>query len=318
MEVGISLPPFVMDGIFWIVAIILIIIAFFVGRKFASKPIEDKNEEIRQSNEKLRQKLEQENHELDKAIERKEAELKAAAKQSELIETQYKQKLKVIENTKQLADEELSTRRKLLEQQFNNEKEEFAKQKSLLVQEIENTQWELQSLQETKKAVLEANRKEKQLKENRDYFTLKISKAEQRDIAILEETKMRISKPRALSMVIWTAYYQPVTKTKFPKILGRQNVCGIYKITNLQTDECYIGQAKDVRLRWNDHVKAGIGIDTPAGNKLYAAMQEYGIENFAFELLEECNIDELDKKEKYFISLYNSNSLGYNGNKGIG
>jgi len=47
-------------------------------------------------------------------------------------------------------------------------------------------------------------------------------------------------------------------------------------------------------------------------------MQEYGIENFAFELLEECNIDELDKKEKYFISLYNSNSLGYNGNKGIG
>lgn len=105
---------------------------------------------------------------------------------------------------------------------------------------------------------------------------------------------------------------------KFPKILGKQNVCGVYKITNLQTEECYIGQAHDVRLRWNDHVKAAIGIDTPAGNKLYSAMQEYGIENFSFELLEECPPQDLDKKEKYFISLYNSNSLGYNGNKGIG
>lgn len=299
-------------------AIILIIVAFFVGRKFASKPIEDRNEEIKQNNEKLRKKLEQENHELDKAIERKEAKLEAAVKQSEIIEAQYKQKLKVIQDTKQLADEELETRRKLLEQQFDNEKEELKNQKTLLIQEIEKIKLELQSLQETKKAVLEANRKEKELKENKDYFTLTIPKEEQRDIAILEETKMRISKPRALSMVIWTAYYQQVAKTKFPKILGKQNVCGIYKITNLKTEECYIGQAKDVRLRWNDHVKAGIGIDTPAGNKLYASMQEYGIENFAFELLEECSADDLNKKEKYFISLYNSNSLGFNSTKGTG
>ena len=117
-------------------------------------------------------------------------------------------------------------------------------------------------------------------------------------------------------MAIWSAYYQQVAKVKFPKILGKNDVCGIYKITNQKTGECYIGQAVDVRQRWYSHAKCGIGIDTPQGNKLYAAMLEYGLDDFSFELLEECNGNELDAKEKYFIELYQSNIYGYNGNAG--
>jgi group I intron endonuclease len=94
-------------------------------------------------------------------------------------------------------------------------------------------------------------------------------------------------------------------------------VCGIYKITNQETGECYIGQAKDIRKRWNDHCRAGVGIDTPQGNKLYKAMQEYGLEHFSFELLEECSPDKLNEKEHYFIELYSSDTLGYNSNKGV-
>lgn len=71
-----------------------------------------------------------------------------------------------------------------------------------MLDEIEKTGLELQSLQNTKIAVMEAARKEKEIKANKDFFTLSLPKAEQRDIEILEETKMRISKPRALSMVI--------------------------------------------------------------------------------------------------------------------
>ena len=109
----------------------------------------------------------------------------------------------------------------------------------------------------------------------------------------------------------------PIAKNKFPKILSStKEVCGIYKITNQKTGECYIGQAVDVRKRWFDHAKAGLGIDTPQGNKLYAAMQEYGLDNFSFELLEECGQADLDKKEKYFIELYQANITGYNSTGG--
>ena len=66
-----------------------------------------------------------------------------------------------------------------------------------------------------------------------------------------------------------------------------------------------------------DHCKAGLGIDTPQGNQLYAAMQEYGLDSFSFELLLECESNQLNEKEKYFIQLYNSDAFGYNMNKGV-
>ena len=46
-------------------------------------------------------------------------------------------------------------------------------------------------------------------------------------------------------------------------------------------------------------------------------MQEYGLEHFSFELLEECTADKLNEKERYFIELYSADSLGYNSNKGV-
>jgi group I intron endonuclease len=117
-------------------------------------------------------------------------------------------------------------------------------------------------------------------------------------------------------MLVWQTYWQPIAKKQFPLILQDKTKCGIYKITNLITDECYIGQSNDIYRRWSDHCKCGLGIDTPVGNKLYKAIQEYGLENFTFELLVECSQDELNEKEKYFIELYQADTFGYNSTKG--
>jgi group I intron endonuclease len=99
-------------------------------------------------------------------------------------------------------------------------------------------------------------------------------------------------------------------------ILGNGTKCGIYKITNTLDNKSYIGQSVDVYKRWCDHCKCGCGIDTPKNNKLYAAMEQDGIENFTFELLEECPREELNKKEAFYIDLYESNDYGYNATKG--
>ena len=100
-------------------------------------------------------------------------------------------------------------------------------------------------------------------------------------------------------------------------MLGSEEVCGIYKITNKKNKMCYIGQAKKVRERFREHMKCGLGIDAPANNKLYQAMRKEGLENFTFELLEACDIAYLDEKEKFYIQLYDSYNFGYNSNKGI-
>ena len=129
--------------------------------------------------------------------------------------------------------------------------------------------------------------------------------------------KSQLNKPRILSMLIWSTYWQKPMTALCNNILGTSIVTGIYKITNQETGECYIGQAADVAKRWKDHAKCGLGIDTPAGNKLYKAIQEYGIWNFSWELLEQCNRVDLDEKERYYIQLYKSYEFGYNSNKGV-
>lgn len=82
---------------------------------------------------------------------------------------------------------------------------------------------------------------------------------------------------------------------------------GIYKITNLINNKCYIGQSIHIERRWTEHCFPS------KTSKISLAIQEFGKENFNFEILEECSIQELDKKEAYWIQYYNSlTPNGYN------
>jgi hypothetical protein len=47
-------------------------------------------------------------------------------------------------------------------------------------------------------------------------------------------------------------------------------------------------------------------------------MQENGVWNYTFELLEECPKDKLNEREKFWIDLYQSNKNGLNVTKGNG
>lgn len=203
-----------------------------------------------------------------------------------------------------------------LEKVYQDAEAGHAQKMTRLKEELNGAAADLQKLKDTRKAAHQALLKEQEVKENKENYCLIPSPLELQDIYALQHVKRGLHKPRILSMLIWQTYFQPIAKEKFPIILQDKTKIGIYKITNLKTDECYIGQSVDVYKRFCDHCKAGLGIDTPAGNKLYKAMQEYGLQNFSFELLCECPKQELDEKERYFIQLYQSDLYGYNGTKG--
>ena len=204
----------------------------------------------------------------------------------------------------------------LLDKKYKEQQNLYQKKTDEVKADYDKVYRELQNLKATKKAAYEAILKEKEIKNNKNNYRLIPSDSDLKDINSLQKIKKELHRPRILSMLIWQTYWQPLAKQKFPIILQAKTKMGIYKITNTETDQCYIGQSTDIYKRWNQHCKAGLGIDTPAGNKLYKAIQEYGLENFTFQLLLECERSKLDEKEKYFIELYQAKQFGYNSTGG--
>ena len=86
---------------------------------------------------------------------------------------------------------------------------------------------------------------------------------------------------------------------------------GIYKITNKINNLSYIGQSTQIEQRFREHKKS-YNWYREKNKKLYKDILEYGINNFSFEILEECYIEELNNKEQYYIKYYNTYPDQYN------
>lgn len=95
---------------------------------------------------------------------------------------------------------------------------------------------------------------------------------------------------------------------------------GIYKITNKINGKCYIGKSIDIKDRWMRHrSRAFQESDNAYDSYFYRAIRKYGLVNFIFEVLEECEVSQLDEREKYYIGIYDSyfkNNKGYNMTRG--
>ena len=71
----------------------------------------------------------------------------------------------------------------------------------------------------------------------------------------------------------------------------------------------------DIKERFKQHVKSGLSY-APSSNKLYTEMQNYGCENFMFEILEEVSRDKLNERETYWIDFYRTKDYGLNTTRG--
>ena len=295
--------------------------------------IEEKNKELRQISESLKiEKIMVSNqlNDLQNEHKREKERLRdlqdtintTIDNQNQLAQTAYENYCENLENKKRIKEQEILESEEWLNKALEKHQEEVLNNMEILdskyKKEKDKIEEDLEQLKATRAAIIQANIKEKEIEENSTFYCLTISEIDKADIKMLENIKPQLNKPRVLSMLIWSTFFQKPMTTLCNNIIGTSTATGIYKITNQVTKECYIGQSVDISKRWKDHAKCGLGIDTPAGNKLYKAMQTYGIWNFSWEVLEQCSKDLLDEKEKYYIELYDSYNFGYNSNTGIG
>ena len=89
--------------------------------------------------------------------------------------------------------------------------------------------------------------------------------------------------------------------------------CGIYIIKNDVNKLVYIGQSVDIVCRWYAHKQAVKNKqDISHNTKIHLAMEQIGIDHFYYEILEECEYNDLNAREIYWISQYDSYNNGYN------
>lgn len=86
---------------------------------------------------------------------------------------------------------------------------------------------------------------------------------------------------------------------------------GIYKIINPK-GKVYIGQSINIKKRWN-YYKCNYHNIVDKQNKLFNSFKKYGIDNHIFEVIEECNVEQLNEREIYWGEIFNCTDI----NKGL-
>lgn len=147
-------------------------------------------------------------------------------------------------------------------------------------------------------------------KEERDFYRIKLPNDDIKEISDLKAIAHTLRNPTPLYKVIYKVYYENPANDMITRVTGGHS-SGIYKITNLLNNKCYVGQSVDIANRWKQHIKRGVGADTPTRNKLYPAMIEDGVENFSFEIIEDCPVDMLNEREIYWQEFWKAKEFGY-------
>lgn len=291
--------------------------------------VNENNKEL----EKLNKELIAEQSELKNTLMLLESEKKVLINQKDSLNKEIlsysdllikeKEKLKEYKESLQeqldLSAEKMSQNYFNAEQEYKDEYEEtlksyvldFQEKIHLKTLELKETEARLEDLRRKTTAAIEAYKREQEKKEKQDFYRIKLSEADVIEIEKLREVAKILRDSEPLNKVIWKVYYENPFSDLCGRVVGKKARTGIYKITNIKNNMCYIGQAKDIASRWNQHCKRGVGADTPTKNKIYPAMLEYGIENFTFEIIEDCELEKLGEREKFWQEYFKAKEYGY-------
>ena len=182
--------------------------------------------------------------------------------------------------------------------------------------ELEEVLVKLEEAHAKADAAVKVNKRAEMEKQQKDFYRIQLSPEDLEEIKRLREVEQYLRQKEPLNKVIYKCYYEKPLTSMIGRVLGNRKITGIYKITNLDNGMCYVGQSVDVADRWRQHVKRGVGAEPVTQNKLYPAMKSIGVENFMFELIEECKGNELTPREKYWTDFYQAQTYGYTVKKG--
>ena len=324
-----------------IVAYTIVLVGVLIGTFLYYRPKIKATKEIDEFTQKENDKLWKQRDKLNKEIEWQKEQLKinkealeenqktAAFWSKRLLEMQteaQQQATSYRNKCFEIAEQELKQKINSLDEHYKESEEDYRHEYTEMMQNavleyeytINNKIKERNELDEEiddKKskiaALIEDAKRQYEEEHKQDFYRLCLTSEDIADIYQLRQLIPKLKKPEPVNKVIWKTYYEKPYTDLIGRVVGAGVHTGIYKITNIENKMCYVGQAVNIADRWKTHIKRGLGAETPINNKLYPAMVLYGVENFTFEIIEECDRNQLNEREDYWQEVFKAKEFGY-------
>lgn len=248
---------------------------------------------------------------LKESYERQREEITASIQEHTLKEQQIMtekllQKQQQVEQEVRVLDDKYQLTIVDYENKMFEVKCKFEDEEKSLNGQIEQKRKEINSL-------IEQFKKDEEARKEADFYRIPISPAAKNDIDKLKGVAAHLNNPATLYKLIWKEYYENGFNSMIGRVLGNdKEKSGIYKITDIRNQMCYIGQTTNFKNRWRTHAKRAVKAEEGTSNRLYQDMWENGLENYTFQIVEICEKDRLTEREKFYIDFFNSKEWGFN------
>lgn len=280
---------------------------------------EQNKNEINQHQKKIEELKNQEKREIDSLenIVNRVRDAQTSANKS--AEDYYNQCLTTVEEQIKLKHEKLTQNYQknieILNQEYEQNKnskqqelDEFTQQCN---DQIQLAQSQLDRLQKKIDSATEVAKRAEAEQSEKEFYRIHLSNEDIEEIKRIRSIEPYLRNKEPLNKIIWKYYYEKPVNEMIGRVIGPGTHIGIYKITEIESGKCYVGQSVDLSSRFKQHIKRGIGAETPTKNKLYPAMLAIGPENFTFEVIEECEKSQLDEQEDYYQQFFHAIDYGY-------
>lgn len=308
----------------------MIVAVFLVYIIYRRSNLRAEYKSLKETNEKLKKQQEEEvaftkkllaqQEEIEKSIadackKREAAQQRAAEAQSateQLLTAEQRRLAAEMKSKKELEEvkleQELNSKIQALNLYYSKQEADISKQyetrKSALDAEILFLKSQLDDFRARQESVHEAILRQKQLEEKEDFYSLQVSENDKDDIAVLQRMDLKLHNRDVIPKLIWDLFIRRPAQEMIKRVTGGRSISGIYKITNKQTHEAYIGKTTDISTRWQNHLKTAVGLEGAAKSTLHTRLAADGIWNYTFEILEEVPKDQLSAREVFYIDLY--------------
>lgn len=223
------------------------------------------------------------------------------------------EKLKIVDEQVQ---QELAIMKQEAQANYQEQMQTMAKAAETAQQELDKIVSNLEEYRIKQDAINQEILRRRELEEKQDFYRVCLSDEAISDITELQIVRQKLKKPEILDKIIYDTYIAKPVLEMIKRVLQNSTCSGIYKITCQETKEVYIGKSTDIKNRWQQHCKTAFNCGTIASSILHRKMQQYGIENFTFELLEVVPKDQLSEREKFYINFYKTKEVGLNERNG--